>query len=92
MTLPEKTRFSVRGAYLTEHPSGNQNVLHPAHAKWGSGIEMQDRGFGFGTGPNSLENSEFPGVLLARVAEIERKLLSLPFNAAWSPLVPLIGM
>jgi hypothetical protein len=55
MTLPEKTRFSVRGAYLTEQPSGNQNVLHPAQAKWGSGLEMLDREFGFRTGTNSLE-------------------------------------
>ncbi len=24
-------------------------------ATWGAGLEIQDRGFGFGTGPNSLE-------------------------------------
>jgi hypothetical protein len=41
--------------------------------------------------PEFLINSEFLGTLLAGVAEIERKSLSVPFSAAWNPLVPLLG-
>ena len=39
-----------------------------------------------------LRNSEFLGTLLARVAEIKWKSLTLPLNAAWSPLVHSTGM